>query len=160
MTKSKEEFIRVVKAIKDFESQTFSNSYNIQKFAGSNNVYECRYSKKGRFYYTPFSNTKQIIYVEADHDHTIVKKWIVKNKEYVVRYLRGLYEAEGSFCVHKPTYTHKFLFANKNVSMLNNVYDLMQGLGFHPHRGKYQIQISKKDEVYKAMKVLEFRDYK
>lgn len=89
-----------------------------------------------------------------------VPKWISKNREYVVRYLRGLYEAEGSFCVHKPTYTHKFFFANKNASMLNNVYCLMKGLGFSPHMGKYQVQISKKDEVYAAMKVLGFRDYK
>ena len=89
-----------------------------------------------------------------------VPRWIANNRKNVVRYLRGLYEAEGSFCVHEPTYTHKFLFANKNESMLNNVYSLMVGLGFHPHRSKYQIQISKKEEVYKAMKVLGFRDYK
>lgn len=89
-----------------------------------------------------------------------VPKWISKNEGYVIRYLRGLYEAEGSFCVHEPTYTYKFLFANKNISMLNNVYDLMKSLGFHPHRGKYQIQISKKEEVYRAMQVLGFRDYK
>jgi len=89
-----------------------------------------------------------------------VPKWISKNREYVLRYLRGLYEAEGSFCVHGPTYTHKFLFANRNESMLSNVYDLMKGLGFSPHRSKDQIQISKKEEVYRAMKVLGFRDYK
>lgn len=89
-----------------------------------------------------------------------VPKWILKNREYVIRYLRGLYEAEGSFCVHEPTYTHKLLFANRNVSMLDNVFNLMQGLGFHPHRSKEQIQISKKEEVYRAMKVLGFREYK
>ncbi|MDD5152951.1 MAG: hypothetical protein PHS95_03110, partial [Candidatus Pacebacteria bacterium] len=81
-------------------------------------------------------------------------------KEYIIRYLRGLYEAEGSFCVHEPTYTHKFLFANKNISMLNNVYGLMKALGFHPHRSKYQIQISRKEEVQRAIKILGFRDYK
>lgn len=90
----------------------------------------------------------------------IVPKWISKNEEYVIRYLRGLYEAEGSFCTHEPTYTHKFLFANKNVSMLSNVFNLMKGLGFSPHMGKYQVQISKKEEVCRAMKVLGFRDYK
>lgn len=89
-----------------------------------------------------------------------VPKWILKNQEYVIRYLRGLYEAEGSFCVHEPTYTHKFLFANRNVSMLDNVLSLMQGLGFHPHMSKDQVQISRKEEVYRAMKVLGFREYK
>lgn len=89
-----------------------------------------------------------------------IPEWIFKNEKFIVRYLRGLYEAEGSFCVHKPTYTYKFLFSNRNQSMLNNVYDLMQFIGFHPHRSKYQIQISKKEEVYKAIKVLGFREYK
>lgn len=85
--------------------------------------------------------------------------WILKNRKYIVRYLRGLYEAEGSFSTHKPTYTHKFLFANKNETMLDNVYYLMKKLGFHPHRSPYQIQLSRNKEVYDAMKVLEFRKY-
>ena len=89
-----------------------------------------------------------------------VPDWIFKNEKFIVRYLRGLYEAEGSFCVHEPTSTYKFLFSNKNRSMLNNVHELMQRLGFHPHRSQYQIQISRKEEVYKAIKVLGFRDYK
>lgn len=86
--------------------------------------------------------------------------WILKNRKYIVRYLRGLYEAEGSFCIHKPTYTYKFLFANTNESMLNNVYYLMKKIGFHPHKSTSQIQISKKKEVFGAVKVLEFRKYK
>lgn len=90
----------------------------------------------------------------------VVPKWISKKREYVIRYLRGLYEAEGSFCVHEPTYTHKFLFANRNVSMLGNVFNLMQSLGFHPYKTKDQVQISRKEEVYRAMKVLGFREYK
>ncbi|OHA78510.1 MAG: hypothetical protein A2V96_02715 [Candidatus Yonathbacteria bacterium RBG_16_43_6] len=89
-----------------------------------------------------------------------VPEWILKKREYMIRYLRGLYEAEGSFCVHEQTYTHKFLFANRNISMLNNVFELMKRLGFSPHKSKDQIQISKKDEVYRAMEVLSFRDYK
>ena len=89
-----------------------------------------------------------------------VPDWIFKNEKFIVRYLRGLYEAEGSFCVHKPTSTYKFLFSNRNESMLKNVHDLMQLLGFHPHTSQYQIQISRKEEVYSAIKVLGFKDYK
>ncbi len=88
-----------------------------------------------------------------------VPKWIISNKKYIVRYLRGLYEAEGSFSVHMPTYTHKFQFANKNESILKNVYTLLIRLGFHPHKSPTQIQISKKIEVYKAMELLQFRKY-
>lgn len=93
------------------------------------------------------------------HKKMPVPLWISENKRYIVRYLRGLYEAEGSFCVHEPTGTYKFLFCNKNISLLRNVFVLMRRLGFHPHKSQYQIQISRKAEVYKAQDVLSFRKY-
>jgi len=86
-------------------------------------------------------------------------KWILKNKEYLKRYLRGLYEAEGSYCVHKPTYTHKFLFSNRNKSLLQSVYSGLKILGFHSHESKYQIQVSKKEEVYIIKDLIKFRQY-
>ena len=88
-----------------------------------------------------------------------VPKWISKNKKYIVRYLRGLYEAEGSFGVHEPTYTHKFQFSNKNESLLKNVDTSLKTLGFHPHRSRFQVQVSKKEEVYKVKELLKFRMY-
>ncbi|MEK7664628.1 MAG: LAGLIDADG family homing endonuclease [Patescibacteria group bacterium] len=88
-----------------------------------------------------------------------IPNWILKSKKNIISYLRGLYEAEGSFCVHKPTYTYKFLFSNKNESLLNNVYVCLKILGFHPHRSRYQIQISKKTEVYKIKDLIKFRQY-
>lgn len=106
--------------------------------------------------------SKRIGIATGARKDTVVKVplWIFKNKYYIVRYLRGLYEAEGSFSVHKPTYTYKFQFSNKNASLLKNVYSLMVRLGFHPHVSKNQVQISKKEEVYKAIETLKFRKYK
>ncbi|MFZ2522221.1 MAG: hypothetical protein WAX44_04545 [Minisyncoccia bacterium] len=37
----------------------------------------------------------------------IIPGWIFNKRAYMIRYLRGLYEAEGSYSVHKPTYTYK-----------------------------------------------------
>jgi len=88
-----------------------------------------------------------------------IPRWILKNRNFLLRYLRGLYEAEGSFCVHKPTYTYKFLFSNRNESLLRNVYKGLKILGFHPHISKYKIQISKKEEVYKIKDLIKFRQY-
>jgi intein/homing endonuclease len=88
-----------------------------------------------------------------------IPSWISKNNSFMIRYLRGLYEAEGSFCTHKPTYTYKFLFSNHNKSMRANVFKGMVSLGFHPHMSPHQVQISRKEEVYRAMKVLSFRKY-
>jgi hypothetical protein len=88
-----------------------------------------------------------------------IPDWIISNKKYIVRYLRGLYEAEGSHSIHLPTYTHKVQFANRNVSMLKNVTRLVSSLGFHPHKGKDMVQLSKKSEVFEFMNLIEFRKY-
>lgn len=88
-----------------------------------------------------------------------VPAWIKESREYLKRYLRGLYEAEGSLCVHKPTCTYKFFFSNRNESLLSNVFEALKILGFHPHKSKYKIQISKKDEVYKIKDLIRFRKY-
>jgi len=85
--------------------------------------------------------------------------WIFSDKKYIVRYLRGLYEAEGSHSIHEVTYTYKVQFSNRNISMLENVFKLVSRLGFHPHKSKDMIQISKKDEVFKFINLIEFRKY-
>lgn len=90
----------------------------------------------------------------------LVPRWILSNKNYIIQYLRGLYEAEGSISFHKKTYTHKMIFSNKNNSLLNNVYYLVKQLGFHPHRSGFKIQISKKQEVQEFKNLLHFRHYR
>jgi len=93
------------------------------------------------------------------NQNTKIPFWILKNRDYLIRYLRGLYEAEGSFSVHKPTYTYKFLFSNRNKSLLHNVYQALKMLGFHPHKSEYRIQISKREEVYRIKDLIKFRQY-
>lgn len=88
-----------------------------------------------------------------------IPEWILAEKEFLIRYLRGLYEAEGSFCVHKSTYTYKFIFSNRNESLLDNVFKALIILGFHPHRSKDKIQISRKNEVFECKSLLKFREY-
>ena len=85
--------------------------------------------------------------------------WVLKNRQFVLRYLRGLYEAEGNLSIHEPTYTYKFMFTNRNDSLLEHVEFLWKQLGFHPHRSTHTVQISKKDEVFKASELIGFRKY-
>ena len=47
----------------------------------------------------------------------------------------------------------------KNISMLENVFELVSKLGFHPHKSKCMIQISRKEEVFKFLDLIEFRKY-
>ena len=88
-----------------------------------------------------------------------VPKWILSDKNYVVRYLRGLYEAEGSRNIHKPTSTYKLIFCNRNESLLDTVFLLLRKLGFHPHKSPDKVQVSKREEFFKLEKLLQFRKY-
>jgi hypothetical protein len=88
-----------------------------------------------------------------------VPKWILDDSKYTCRYLRGLYESDGSHSIHKPTYTYKLFFTNKNESLLQIVFDLVKGLGFHPHMSRDNVQVSRKSEVQKLKDLLQFRRY-
>jgi DNA-binding transcriptional regulator WhiA len=88
-----------------------------------------------------------------------VPRWILANKQYVVRYLRGLYEAEGSASVHLPTSTYKLSFANTNQSLLKIVSRLMRQLGFFVSMDAVRVQVSRKEHVERAIQLLEFRKY-
>lgn len=88
-----------------------------------------------------------------------VPRWILRQDEPARRYLRGLYEAEGSYSVHKPTYTYKFIFKNSNDSLLDIVERLVKRFGFHPHRSYRMVQLSRKKEVERLLNLLQYRVY-
>ncbi|MBI4252757.1 hypothetical protein HY623_01070 [Candidatus Uhrbacteria bacterium] len=91
--------------------------------------------------------------------HVRIPTWISNDASVLRCYIRGLYEAEGSFCVHKPTSTYKFIFVNHNDSLLDIVFTSLERFGFHPHRSLHKIQLSRKDEVMSAVDFFKFRDY-
>lgn len=91
--------------------------------------------------------------------HLPIPRWISRNKKFIIRYLRGLFEAEGSYCIHKPTSTHKLIFYNSNNSLLTNVHTLLVRFGFHVNRSGNKVQVSRKEEVEKLRKLLQYRYY-
>lgn len=120
----------------------------------------CSHAKKIGLYEKHISSRLGMPTGARKHAEIKVPAWILKKREFIVRYLRGLYEAEGCFCIHEPTCTYKLQFSNTNTSMLDNVFRLMKKLGFHPHLSPgRQVQLSRKEEVMEAVRVLEFRRY-
>ncbi len=93
------------------------------------------------------------------HRPYILPEWIKFSPDCQVKFLRGLFETDGCHCVHLPTYTYKFIFTNVNESLLEIVFMLLCGLGFHPTKIRNNIQLSRKLEVAAAIKLLEFRNY-
>lgn len=85
--------------------------------------------------------------------------WIWKNKQNLISAIRGLFEAEGSFSVHKRTYTYNLSFSNINVSLLDEVEKAIKILGFHPERRQDAVRLRKRSEVYRFQKMIGFRKY-
>jgi hypothetical protein len=133
---------------KFFDKKPYVKKINEEEGCTRIRVYQKDISKRLRI---PTGNRGKIV--------VKIPKWILESKCFLKRYLRGLYEAEGSFCVHKPTCTYKFLFSNRNQSLLNNVYRGLRILGFHPHASQYKIQVSRREEVYRVKDLLRFRQY-
>lgn len=85
--------------------------------------------------------------------------WIEKSKRHKIRFLRGLYEAEGSISHSPATYTHKFIFGNVNPHLLELVARLVRELGFTVYVSSKQVQVSRKMEVQKLADLIQFRHY-
>lgn len=85
--------------------------------------------------------------------------WIEKSRKYKIRFLRGLYEAEGSLSHHPATYTHKFIFSNMNPHLLELVARLVRELGFTVSVSAHKTQVSRKEEVQNLSNLIQFRSY-
>lgn len=135
-----------------FVEKTFGKKPTLMKVYNSNcvriSIYQNQISKRLGI---PSGNRSKI--------KVVLPAWIKNNPKILKKFLRGLFEAEGSFCVHKPTSTYKLLFSNKNDSLLKLVYDSLITLGFHANLSGYKVQISRKNEVYRSIEELQFRKY-
>ena len=88
-----------------------------------------------------------------------IPTWIEKDRDNKIRFLRGLYEAEGSISHHSATYTHKFIFSNMNQHLLKLVARLVRELGFTVSISANKTQVSRKDDVQKLSDLIQFRSY-
>jgi len=85
--------------------------------------------------------------------------WIWESDDFLIWYLKGLFEAEGSLSIHLPSYTYNFAFSNRNEKLLDNVKRGLIKLGFHPEVRSNAIRLRKKAEVECFKKLIDFRNY-
>lgn len=88
-----------------------------------------------------------------------IPDWIWDSNYYLTWYLKGLFEAEGSLCVHLPTCTYNFAFSNRNEKLLENVKEGLIKLGFHPEVRSNAIRLRKKAEVECFRRLINFRNF-
>jgi hypothetical protein len=85
--------------------------------------------------------------------------WVWNNNRYLISILKGLFEAEASYCVHERSYTYNFEFSNRNTYLLNEVEKGLIVLGFHPERRIYAVRLRKKKEAVGFRDLIKFRTY-
>jgi len=85
--------------------------------------------------------------------------WIWATRRYLIACLKGLFEAEGSYSVHAPTYTYNLSFSNRNPARLDEVARALESLGFHPERRSYAVRLRRWREVAHFIELIGFRSY-
>lgn len=85
--------------------------------------------------------------------------WIRRSGDYSKRFIRGLFEAEGSLSIHLKSGTYNLAFTNTNPSLLTAVYDLLKRFEFHPERRYNAVRIRRKNEVEQFLRLICFREY-
>lgn len=99
----------------------------------------------------PTGNRKNFLYQ--------LPAWIENNDECLIRFLRGLFEAEASLSIHLPTCTYNFAFSNMNPHLLKIVGNALRKLEFHPEVRHNAIRIRRKAEVERLKNLIHFRQY-
>lgn len=89
----------------------------------------------------------------------IIPSWINNNRAFLVFYLKGLFEAEGSLSIHLLTYTYNLSFSNTNRYLLDIVEQKLSDLGFHPERRLKAVRLRRQSEVVAFEKLISFRKY-
>lgn len=133
-------------------SSIFEKQATAQKVKGKNcvriSVYQKNISKRLKI---PAGNRRW--------SSTGARSWVWKSKKYLIAYLKGLFEAEGSLSIHLPTSTYNFQFSNKNQALLDNVERGLRLLGFNPEVRSDKIRLRKKKEVESFKSLIRFREY-
>ncbi len=88
-----------------------------------------------------------------------IPKWIWRRKLYLIKLLKGLFEAEGCLSIHLPTCTYNFQFSNKNKSILETVLKALKLLGYHPEIRPNSIRLRKKSEALHFQNLIRFKKY-
>ena len=89
----------------------------------------------------------------------LLPPWIWNKKLHMISVLKGLFEAEASYCVHERTYTYNFEFSNRNLFLLNEVERGLRVLGYAPERRKTSVRLRKKAEAIGFKDLINFRSY-
>jgi intein/homing endonuclease len=75
-----------------------------------------------------------------------VPTWVYEKPEYMVGFLRGFFDTDGS--VYELRFGIQMSFVNRSLPLLNSVRDILIRLGYHPSmRTGYNVYLTQRDEI-------------
>ena len=88
-----------------------------------------------------------------------VPHWILLNKDYMRRCLKGLFETDGCFHEDIKNYTRCMEFKNNCARLRKDAYNILLKLGFNPQLGTNYVRLARRNEVYRFKELIDFRNY-
>ncbi|MFA4874132.1 MAG: LAGLIDADG family homing endonuclease [bacterium] len=76
-----------------------------------------------------------------------IPDWIKKEENYLLRCLKGLFETDGNWTIDINNYTNVISFRNNLQGLLDDVFEALKRLGFHPQRRRLDVRLARKQEV-------------
>ena len=141
-----------IKRYTEFTKRLFGKEPTVAKVFGKNAVRISLYQKEiSRRLGVPCGNRQKL--------KINIPTWIWNNRNFRIKLLRGLFEAEGSLSIHKPTYTYNFAFSNTNRSLLETVERFLRELEFHPEVRHNAVRVQRRLEVERLRRLIAFRKY-
>jgi hypothetical protein len=89
----------------------------------------------------------------------MAKNWILLNKDYTWKCLKGLFETDGCFVEDEGNYTQIIEFKNNCERLKKDVYNILKRLDFNPQLGSNYVRLARKSEVYRFKELIDFRNY-
>jgi len=88
-----------------------------------------------------------------------IPSWVLSNKKYMLKCLKGLFETDGCFHENEDNYTRVIEFKNNCARLRKDVYNALLRIGFNPQLGHNYTRLARKEEVYKFKELIKFRNY-
>lgn len=82
--------------------------------------------------------------------------WILKNKKYLIKCLKGLFETDGHYGLSRKFYVEYIQFCNKSDSLRESVFEALVSLKYSPQFGNSYVRLAKKEEVHNFIELMRF----
>lgn len=85
-----------------------------------------------------------------------IPPWISQCHSHTLRCLKGLFETDGNLSIDRKNHTEVIKFTNWSQTLLDDVYQMLHKMRFHPQRRATDVRLARKKEVRQFVKLIEF----